>query len=105
GQVVRSGSVAELTSTAGSGGDQTLEFSLARSITAAEAEDLPDPLTLRSGATDGHSADVWVYRVEPVATADDLVGLSQWWQRHGVMPARISMADRSLEDVFWEVSP
>lgn len=104
GQVVRSGSVTELTM--GSEADNNpLEFSIVRPLTAAETHDLPDHLTLWQQESDHHTSGFTIYHINNISSPDDLVSLTQWWQRHQLMPERINMADRSLEDVFWEVSP
>ncbi|GAA1760203.1 ABC transporter ATP-binding protein [Pseudarthrobacter sulfonivorans] len=37
-------------------------------------------------------------------TPQDLAALTTWWAAHGVMPTSLSLAARSLEDVFLDVS-
>jgi ABC-2 type transport system ATP-binding protein len=37
-------------------------------------------------------------------TPQDLASLASWWAAHGVMPTSLSLAARSLEDVFLDVS-
>jgi ABC-2 type transport system ATP-binding protein len=37
-------------------------------------------------------------------TPQDLAALTSWWAAHGVMPTSLSLAARSLEDVFLDVS-
>jgi ABC-2 type transport system ATP-binding protein len=37
-------------------------------------------------------------------TPEDLAALASWWAAHGVMPSSLSLAARSLEDVFLDVS-
>ncbi|MEO8283986.1 MAG: ABC transporter ATP-binding protein [Pseudarthrobacter sp.] len=37
-------------------------------------------------------------------TPQDLAALTSWWAAHGVMPSSLSLAARSLEDVFLDVS-
>jgi ABC-2 type transport system ATP-binding protein len=37
-------------------------------------------------------------------TPQDLAALATWWAVHGVMPSSLSLAARSLEDVFLDVS-
>jgi ABC-2 type transport system ATP-binding protein len=37
-------------------------------------------------------------------TPQDLAALTAWWAAHGVMPTSLSLAARSLEDVFLDVS-
>lgn len=37
-------------------------------------------------------------------TPQDLAALASWWAAHGVMPSSLSLAARSLEDVFLDVS-
>lgn len=104
GVVVRHGTVSELT---GVGSEQSgravsrrLSFASPRIMTPAELEDSPfvvelDSDTNRAGARWG---------VPAIASPEDLVALTGWWERIGLFPAEISFEARTLEDVFWEVS-
>jgi ABC-2 type transport system ATP-binding protein len=58
---------------------------------------LPETITLsetRAGS----------YVVNGPLTPQDLAALASWWAAHGVMPSSLSLAARSLEDVFLDVS-
>lgn len=44
------------------------------------------------------------YEATGTLTPDDLAALTAWWAAHGIMPGSMSLAARSLEDVFLDIS-
>jgi ABC-2 type transport system ATP-binding protein len=58
---------------------------------------LPETITVRETRAGSYIAN------GPL-TAQDLAALTAWWAAHGVMPSSLSLAARSLEDVFLDVS-
>jgi ABC-2 type transport system ATP-binding protein len=58
---------------------------------------LPESITVRETRAGSYIAN------GPL-TAQDLAALTAWWAAHGVMPSSLSLAARSLEDVFLDVS-
>lgn len=102
GAVERSGSVAELTS---NGEKNPVEFSIDRPLHPDDEATVPQGLTLtvvdRQRAGDSGTR----LRVAGVRGTQDLMELAGWWHERGLMPERLTMAERSLEDVFWEVGP
>ncbi|MGO1181971.1 MAG: ABC transporter ATP-binding protein [Micrococcaceae bacterium] len=102
GVVERSGSVAELTS---NGEKHPVEFWIDRPLSTEDKTTVPSGLTLTLLDPERSPAESARVRVSGVTGAQDLVSLAQWWHDRGLMPERLTMADRSLEDVFWEVGP
>jgi ABC-2 type transport system ATP-binding protein len=64
---------------------------------AAIAADLPPGSTVAEDVPGSYS-------VQGVATPDALAALTAWLARHGVMPSGLTMARRTLEDVFLELT-
>jgi ABC-2 type transport system ATP-binding protein len=58
---------------------------------------LPETITVRETRAGSYVAN------GPL-TPRDLAALTSWWAAHGVMPTSLSLAARSLEDVFLDVS-
>jgi ABC-2 type transport system ATP-binding protein len=58
---------------------------------------LPETITVRETRAGSYVAN------GPL-TPQDLAALTSWWAAHGVMPTSLSLAARSLEDVFLDVS-
>jgi ABC-2 type transport system ATP-binding protein len=58
---------------------------------------LPETITVRETRAGSYVAN------GPL-TPQDLAALTSWWAAHGVMPSSLSLAARSLEDVFLDVS-
>ncbi|WP_223881355.1 ABC transporter ATP-binding protein [Nesterenkonia ebinurensis] len=106
GQVVRHGTVAELThqgSAAARNGTvpaRRLTFASPRILTAAELKAAPLPVAQDNGTN--RAGSCWA--VENISTPADLQALSSWWAQIDLLPAEISFEARTLEDVFWEVS-
>jgi ABC-2 type transport system ATP-binding protein len=85
---------------------------------SARADD--DGATVRFGAVPGldvasiganlpvgcvvHEETPGAYSVVGVATPEALAALTAWFARHGVMPSGLTMARRTLEDVFLELT-
>jgi ABC-2 type transport system ATP-binding protein len=44
------------------------------------------------------------YLVSGALTAADFAALAQWWDSEGILPVAVSMAPRSLEDVFLDIA-
>lgn len=102
GVVERSGSVAELTS---NGEKHPVEFWVERSLSPKDLATAPSGLTLTVLDPEQSTAAGTRVRVSGVGGTQDLVLLARWWHDRELMPERLTMADRSLEDVFWEVGP
>lgn len=124
GEVVRHGTVAELTAGQSStdagepdsehdvgpptAGDDTLGaaprrllFASPRTLTRDELRKAPFPVDL-DGSADNEPGARWT--VSGLRTPADLSRVTSWWERIGLMPAEVSFEARTLEDVFWEVS-
>lgn len=108
GEVVRSGTVAELTEGAdpdtahgGQAPARKLGFTAPRALTSSELAAAPLSVEL-DGLTANQPGARWL--ALGVRSPSDLEALSGWWSRIGLMPTEIVFEARSLEDVFWEVS-
>lgn len=102
GVVERSGSVAELTS---NGEKHPVEFWVERPLSPDDLATAPPGLTLTVLDPEQSTAAGTRVRVSGVGGTQDLVLLARWWHDRELMPERLTMADRSLEDVFWEAGP
>ncbi|WFP15307.1 ABC transporter ATP-binding protein [Citricoccus muralis] len=102
GVVERAGSVAELTS---NGEKNPVEFTIDRRLTPDDEATVPQGLTLTEVDSQVSAGSEPRVRVSGVQGTRDLVALAQWWHERGLMPEQLTMSDRSLEDVFWEVGP
>ncbi|GAA1186853.1 ABC transporter ATP-binding protein [Nesterenkonia xinjiangensis] len=98
GVVVRHGTVAELTE---DGRSRRLLFVSPRTLTRAELDAAPTPVSLDGGA-DNEPGARWA--VGAIAGPEDLHRLTAWWEHIDLMPGEVSFEARTLEDVFWEVS-
>ncbi|MUK01037.1 ATP-binding cassette domain-containing protein [Vibrio cholerae] len=95
GRTVARGTVAELTADRDPDGTRELRFETVPGLTLP-----PDllPHLLQREPEPGQ------YVLRGSLTADDVAQLARWWATSGVMPTSISMAPRSLEDVFLDIS-
>ncbi|GAA3053583.1 MULTISPECIES: ABC transporter ATP-binding protein [Actinomycetes] len=98
GVVVRHGTVAELTD---DGRSRRLIFVSPRTLTRAELEAAPTPMSLDGGA-DNEPGARWA--AGGISGPQDLHRLTDWWRQIDLMPGEVSFEARTLEDVFWEVS-
>ncbi|MFJ6002854.1 ABC transporter ATP-binding protein [Arthrobacter sp. NPDC092385] len=95
GRTVAEGTVAALTADTDADGTRELRFETLPGLTLP-ADLLPH---LHHRETDPGQ-----YVLRGSITASDVAQLAQWWAGRGVMPSAISMAPRSLEDVFLDIS-
>lgn len=97
GKTVAHGTVAELTKATdeSAGVERLLTFDARPGLDLAELRALP---------LEVHEAVPGRYTVTGALVPEHLVRLAQFWAAHGVMPAAIHMAPRSLEDVFLDIS-
>lgn len=108
GVIERSGSVTELTD---NGEQSPLVFSCRNVIDAEDIAVLPagldlrevDPREDRGNLTGSYQRPT--YQVTGINTPEAMEQLAHWWSQCGIMPLNITMAQKSLEDVFWEVTP
>lgn len=107
GEVVRHGSVAELTGTSGSGPESTdsparrMVFTASRTLTRTEIGSAPVSIELDGGA-DNVPGAAWM--TSSLTGPTQLRELAAWWELIDMMPVEVRMEARTLEDVFWEVS-
>lgn len=124
GEVVRHGTVAELTAgrqrpeqermttphdsgpsntrnAAAGPAPRRLIFASPRTLTRDELGEAPFPVEL-DGSADNEPGARWA--VSGLRTPADLGRVTSWWERISLMPAEVSFEARTLEDVFWEVS-
>ncbi|WP_369699540.1 ABC transporter ATP-binding protein [Nesterenkonia sp. Act20] len=107
GEVVRHGTVAELTSTGARGADATADptrrmvFTASRTLTRAEIASSPLAIELDGGVSNGPGA-AWM--TPGLSGPEQLRALAAWWELIDMMPVEVRMEARTLEDVFWEVS-
>lgn len=95
GRTVAEGTVAALTADKDADGMRELRFETLPGLTLPT--DLLPHLHQRE-------TDPGQYVLRGSITASDVAQLAQWWAACGVMPSAISMAPRSLEDVFLDIS-
>ncbi|WP_235181066.1 MULTISPECIES: ABC transporter ATP-binding protein [Nesterenkonia] len=107
GEVVRHGSVAELTGAndAGSGASpgaaRRMLFTASRTLTHREIISAPVSIEL-DGGTDNAPGAAWM--TPSLTGPTQLRELAAWWELIDMMPVEVRMEARTLEDVFWEVS-
>lgn len=125
GEVVRHGTVAELTASHQKTDDdgarseaadspaaqngvpeswaapRRLIFASPRTLTRDELRDAPLPVEL-DGSADNEPGARWA--VSGLSVPADLTRVTAWWERIDLMPSEVSFEARTLEDVFWEVS-
>ena len=105
GEVVRHGSVAELTGAAGAGTSngaaRRMVFTASRTLTRAEIGSAPVSIEL-DGGTDNAPGAAWM--TPSLNGPGQLRELAAWWELIDMMPVEVRMEARTLEDVFWEVS-
>ncbi|WP_432395060.1 ABC transporter ATP-binding protein [Pseudarthrobacter sp. L19] len=85
----------ELTPDAPGGNVRTLLF---------EAEPGLDLTGVLPAAVDVRETRAGSYSVSGALTPADLAAVTAWWAARGIMPASMSLAARSLEDVFLDIS-
>ena len=85
----------ELTPDAPGGNVRTLLF---------EAEPGLDLTGVAPAAVDVRETRAGSYSVSGALTPADLAAVTAWWAARGIMPASMSLAARSLEDVFLDIS-
>ncbi|MFS0716486.1 ABC transporter ATP-binding protein [Arthrobacter sp. 1P04PC] len=85
----------ELTPDAPGGNVRTLLF---------EAEPGLDLTGVMPAAVDVRETRAGSYSVSGALTPADLAAVTAWWAARGIMPASMSLAARSLEDVFLDIS-
>jgi ABC-2 type transport system ATP-binding protein len=95
GRTVAEGTVAELTADKDTEGLRELRFETVPGL-SLPADLLPHLHQSETGQGQ--------YVVRGSLTARDIVQLAEWWDSCGVLPTVISMAPRSLEDVFLDIS-
>jgi ABC-2 type transport system ATP-binding protein len=95
GRTVAEGTVAELTADTEADGDRELRFEAVPGLTLPS--DLLPHLLQRE-------AEPGQYVLRGSLTAADIARLATWWHDCGVMPTAVTMAPRSLEDVFLDIS-
>ncbi|MBG6225973.1 ABC-2 type transport system ATP-binding protein [Arthrobacter sp. CAN_A2] len=95
GRTVAEGTVAELTADTESDGTRELRFETVPGLSFPPGL-LPHLLQ--------RETEPGQYVLRGPLTADDVAQLARWWDACGVMPTSISMAPRSLEDVFLDIS-
>ncbi|WP_247829010.1 ABC transporter ATP-binding protein [Arthrobacter antioxidans] len=95
GRTVAEGTVAELTADTEADGTRELRFETVPGL-SFPADLLPHLLQ--------RETEPGQYVLRGPLTADDVARLAGWWDACGVMPTAISMAPRSLEDVFLDIS-
>ncbi|MGJ9371562.1 ABC transporter ATP-binding protein [Nesterenkonia sp. CF4.4] len=106
GEVVRHGSVAELTGAAAGaagsdGAARRMVFTASRTLTRAEIGSAPVSIEL-DGGTDNAPGAAWM--TPSLSGPSQLRELAAWWELIDMMPMEVRMEARTLEDVFWEVS-
>jgi ABC-2 type transport system ATP-binding protein len=95
GRTVAEGTVAELTADEESDGVRELRFETVPGLT------LPPDLLPHLHQLESEPGQ---YVLRGVLTAEDVAQVAGWWAACGVMPSTISLAPRSLEDVFLDIS-
>jgi ABC-2 type transport system ATP-binding protein len=95
GRTVAEGTVAELTADTEADGDRELRFEAVPGLTLP-SELLPHLLQ--------RETEPGQYVLRGSLTATDIARLATWWDDCGVMPTALTMAPRSLEDVFLDIS-
>lgn len=95
GQVVTSGSPAELTST---GAQNTIRFRAAAGLDCASLE-----AALPAGCT-VHERPTGCYRVDGPVTPQTLAAVTSWCASRGVMPEELAVERHTLEDVFLQLT-
>ncbi|WP_241521711.1 ABC transporter ATP-binding protein [Arthrobacter pityocampae] len=95
GRTVAEGTVAELTADTEADGTRELRFETVPGLSFPS--DLLPHLLQRE-------TEPGQYVLRGPLTADDVARLARWWDACGVMPTSISLAPRSLEDVFLDIS-
>ncbi|THJ67561.1 ABC transporter ATP-binding protein [Arthrobacter echini] len=95
GRTVAEGTVAELTADTDTAGPRELSFETIPGLA------LPDDLLPHLQQSEPEPGR---YVLRGSLTARDVELLARWWAGRGVMPSAISMAPRSLEDVFLDIS-
>lgn len=95
GRTVAEGTVAELTAIEGADDLRELRFDTVPGLTLP-----PEQMAHLSCAEPEPGRYVLSGHIVP----EDISQLAQWWSASGVMPTAISMAPRSLEEVFLEIS-
>lgn len=107
GEVVRHGSVAELTgavaagAASADGAARRMVFTASRTLTRAEIGSAPVSIELDGGADNAPGA-TWM--TPRLSGPGQLRELAAWWELIDMMPVEVRMEARTLEDVFWEVS-
>nr|WP_255727573.1 ABC transporter ATP-binding protein [Nesterenkonia sp. DZ6] len=107
GEVVRHGSVAELTGSGATGSEtatgaaRRMVFTASRTLTRAEIGSAPVSIEL-DGGIDNAPGAAWM--TPSLTGPTQLRELAAWWELIGMMPVEVRMEARTLEDVFWEVS-
>lgn len=102
GVVEKSGTVAELTNSLDK---PPLCFSVDRHIGSDELATFPEHLqiTAQEELSQKESGN-YQWRVTGADSSEDLVAITQWWHSVGLMPVDISMTEKTLEDVFWQLN-
>lgn len=104
GRVEREGTVAELTD---HHDRPAVLFSVETPLSDHALADVPEALSVHrvtaTEATGMVGMETW--QVRGLQEPADYVELTRWWQRWDILPRDLSMSRRSLEDVFWEVTP
>ncbi len=95
GRTVAEGTVAELTADSETDGMRELRFETVPGLT------LPPGLLPHLHQLESEPGQ---YVLRGTLTAEDVAHLATWWASCGVMPTTISLAPRSLEDVFLDIS-
>jgi ABC-2 type transport system ATP-binding protein len=101
GRLVVSGSPLELTRGAGSAGISTIRLVVTRPFPPGAPESLRSAL---GGGTDVAQLDEVSLLVTGPADASTLAKVSRWCEENGVLPESLSLGQRTLEDVFLELT-
>lgn len=98
GCVEAAGSVAELTRT---DLHPPLGFTVKTRLSNAQLEDFPVEFTLEHAA-DSEIGSSW--NVHGIQNPTDLHTFTTWLMKHDLMPTTMGLHEKSLEDVFWELT-
>nr|WP_246199613.1 ABC transporter ATP-binding protein [Arthrobacter zhaoguopingii] len=95
GRTVAQGTVADLTAGAAPENFRELRF---QTVPGLQIPPGILPHLHRAEPEPGH------YLVSGALTAADFAALAQWWDSEGILPVSVTMAPRSLEDVFLDIA-